>query len=92
MCGAVKNKTMQNKELAEELHKPITRKFEKWKVHSPFIDNIWGSDLADMQLLTKFNNGICFLLCLLIFMLSIYRFFLWRIWKVLRALMLFKKH
>ena len=31
----------QNKELAEELHKPITRQFEKWKVHSSFIDNIW---------------------------------------------------
>ena len=33
--GAVKNETMQNKELAEELHKPIIRKFEKRKVHSP---------------------------------------------------------
>ena len=27
--GAVKNETMQNKELAEELHKTIIRKFEK---------------------------------------------------------------
>ena len=35
-----------NKELAEELHKPIIRKFNKRKVHSPFIDNIWGADLA----------------------------------------------
>ena len=31
--GAVKNEIMQNKELAEELHKPIIRKFEKWKGH-----------------------------------------------------------
>ena len=23
------------------------------KVHSPFIDNIWGADLADMQLIGK---------------------------------------
>ena len=39
---------MSNKELAEELHKPITRKFEIKKEHSFFIDNIWGADLADM--------------------------------------------
>ena len=37
---------MPNKELAEELHKPITRKFEKKrKVYLSFIDNIWGADL-----------------------------------------------
>ena len=39
--GAVKSRIMQNKKLAEELHKPIIRKFEKRKVHSYFIDNIW---------------------------------------------------
>ena len=39
---------MSNKELAEELHKLIMRKFEKRKVHSSFIDNIWGADLGDM--------------------------------------------
>ena len=60
--GAVKNKIMQDKELAEELHKPIIRKSEKRKVHSSFIDDIWGADLADMQLLSKFNKGILFLL------------------------------
>ena len=42
----IKNKIMSNKELAEELHKPNIRKFEKRKVHSPFIDNIWGADLV----------------------------------------------
>ena len=26
------------------------------KAHSPFIDNIWGADLADMQLISKFNK------------------------------------
>ena len=31
---------MPNKELAEELHKPIIRKFEKRKVHWTFIENI----------------------------------------------------
>ena len=55
--------TPQNEQLAEELHKPIIRKFKKRKVYSRFKDNIWGDDLADMQLLSKYNKGIRFLLC-----------------------------
>ena len=54
--------TLQNQQLAEELHKPIIRKFEKRKVHAAFKENIWGADLADMQLLSKYNKGIRFLL------------------------------
>ena len=56
---------MPEQSLAEELHKPIVRKFEKRKVNSSFIDNIWGADLADMQLISKFNKGIRFLLCVI---------------------------
>ena len=52
----------ENKQLAEELQKSIIRKFEKRKVNSPFIDSIWGTDLADMQLSSKFDKGISFLL------------------------------
>ena len=59
----IKNENMSAQQLAEELHKPIIRNFNKRKVHSPFIDNIWGVDLVDMQLLRKFNKGIHFLLC-----------------------------
>ena len=33
--------TPQNEQLAEELHKPIIRKFKKRKVYSTFKDNIW---------------------------------------------------
>ena len=54
-----------NKQLAEELHKPIIRKFKKRKVYSGFKDNIWGADLADMQLISKFNNGFRFSLCVI---------------------------
>ena len=36
--------------LADEHHKPIIRKFNKRKLYSSFKDNIWGVDLADMQL------------------------------------------
>ena len=38
--------------LADELHKPVI-KFDKRKVYSQFKDNIWGVDLADMQLLSR---------------------------------------
>ena len=55
----------QNEQLANELHKPIIRKFEKRKVYSTFKDNIWGVDLADMQLLSEYNKGIRFLLCVI---------------------------
>ena len=50
-------------QLTKELHKPIIRKFEKRTVYSRFKDNIWGADLADMQLISKFNKGFRFLLC-----------------------------
>ena len=63
--GIVKNENISNKELAEELHKPNIRKFNERKVHSPFIDNIWGADLADMQLIRKFNKRFRFLLCII---------------------------
>ena len=55
----------ENKQLAIELHKPIIRKFQKRRVYSTFKDNIWGADLADMQLLSKYNKGIRFLLCVI---------------------------
>ena len=59
------NEIISNKELAEELHKPIIRKFDNRKVHSPFTDNIWGADLADLQLISEFNKGFRFLLCVI---------------------------
>ena len=59
----IKNKVKENEQLANELHKPITKKFKKRKVYSSFKDNIWGVDLADMQLISKYNRGIGYLLC-----------------------------
>ena len=37
--------------------------FKKRKVYSSFKDNIWGVGLADMQLISKYNKGIRYLLC-----------------------------
>ena len=52
-----------NYQLANELHKPIIKKFKKRKVYSSFRDNIWGVDLADMQALSKYSKGIKYLSC-----------------------------
>ena len=49
--------------LADELHKPIIKKFDKRKVYSQFKDNIWGVDLADMQSLSRKNKAIKYILC-----------------------------
>ena len=49
--------------LADELHKPVIRKFKKRKVYSQFKDNIRGVDLADMQSLSRKKKGIKYLLC-----------------------------
>ena len=51
-----------NEQLADKLHKPIIRNFKKRTVYSGFTDNIWCADLADMQLISKFNRRFGFLL------------------------------
>ena len=45
--------TERNYQLASDLHMQIVRKFNRRKVFSSFIGNIWGVDLADMQSLSK---------------------------------------
>ena len=52
-----------NYQLANELHKPIIRKFKKRRVFAGCNDNIWGADSTDMQLISKFNKEFRFLLC-----------------------------
>ena len=49
-------------ELAEELYKPVTRKFKRRRVKVKGIDEIWSADLIDMQAFSKENNGIKYLL------------------------------
>ena len=59
------NEIKHNLPLGKELHKPIIRKLKKRKVYSGFRDNIWGADLTDMQLITRFKKGYRFLLCVI---------------------------
>ena len=42
-----------NEQLAEELHKPVIKKFKRRKVYARFKDNIWASDLAEMESLSS---------------------------------------
>ena len=41
----------------------LLENFKKRKVYSAFKGNIWGADLADRQLISKYNKGIRYLLC-----------------------------
>ena len=54
--GGTNNTIKQNEQLEEELHKTIIEKFLKRRVYSSIKDNIWSADLADMQLISKFNK------------------------------------
>ena len=51
-----------SQQLADELHKPITRNFQKRKVISNTRDDIWAADLVEMQKFSKWNKGIRYLL------------------------------
>ena len=51
-----------SQQLADELHKPITRNFQKRSVISNGIDEIWAADLVEMQKFSKWNKGIKYLL------------------------------
>ena len=45
---ANKSATEPNYQLANKLHRQITRKIKRRKVYSYFRGNIWGADLADI--------------------------------------------
>ena len=47
-----------NEKLAEELHKPVNKKFKKRRVHARFKDNIWTVDLAEMGSLSSKNQNV----------------------------------
>ena len=54
-----------NEQLAEELHKPVIKKFRRRKVHARFDDNIWAADLTEMESLSSKNENVKYLLCLI---------------------------
>ena len=64
---------LATQQLADKLHKPIIRKLNRRMVYSSFKDNIWGADLSDMQLMSKYSKGIRFLLCFI----DLFRKYVW---------------
>ena len=56
---------VEKKSLAEELHKPIIRKFKRRRVLVHGIDKIWAADLVDMQAFFKFNRSVKYLLAVI---------------------------
>ena len=49
----------------KELKKTIIKKLNKRNVQLHSRENIWSADLADMQLISIFDNGIRFLSCVI---------------------------
>jgi len=48
-----------------ELHKRVSKKFQKWRVYVSGIDLIFAADLVDMQAFSEFNNGVKYLLAVI---------------------------
>ena len=67
----------ENQQLVKELHKTVIRKLLKnVKYTLPFKGNIWNVNLANMQLINKYNKGIWFLLCAIDVLVNMYELFL----------------
>ena len=53
------------KTIAEEIHKPARKKFERRKVISFNVDDIWGVDLVDMRSLKRYNDDFSYLVTII---------------------------
>ena len=58
----------ENEELAEELHKPVSKKFKRRKVFARFKDNIWAADAIEMEWWSSNNKNVKYLLCVIDFL------------------------
>jgi transposase InsO family protein len=54
--------TLWNEELANELHAPVKRKFQRRRVVSYGVDDVWSCDLVEMQEWSKQNRGYRYML------------------------------
>ena len=73
------------------MQKPTNKNIEKRKVHSSFMDNIWGAELADMKLISTFNKVIRFFIMLLIFSLNTHVLFFFKDKKAITIANAFQK-
>ena len=65
LLAVVLNPCLKMNNLLKSFTNQLLENLKKRKVHSAFKDNIWGAHLADMQLISKFNKGFRFLLCVI---------------------------
>ena len=49
-AGQTRTGILENQEFTTELHKPITKRFQRHQGYSPHQDKISGADLAGIQL------------------------------------------
>ena len=54
-----------NEQLAEELQKPVTKKFKRRKLYARFKEYIWAADLAEIESLSYKNKSFRYLLCVI---------------------------
>ena len=62
-----------NEQLAEELHKPVIKKFKRKKDYARFKDNIWAQILAEMGSLSSKYKNVKHLLC----MINVFTEYVW---------------
>ena len=53
---SLKMKICQTKNQLKNYTNQLLKKIEKRKLHTPFIDNIWGVDLVDMRFTNQFDK------------------------------------
>ena len=54
-----------NEKLAEELHNPVIKKFERSRVYGRFKGNIWAADLAETESFFSKDKNVQYLLCVI---------------------------
>ena len=57
--ATLKNKIMSNQVAPEIFFKKVIRKLGERNVCSSVIDNKWGANIANMQLISQFHKRIC---------------------------------
>ena len=58
-------KASVNEGLAQELHKPVIKKFKTRKLYATFKNIIWPTDLTEMRSLSSKNRVVKYLLCMI---------------------------
>ena len=55
----------ERKQFSDEIHHRAVKKFKRRQVIVNGIDEIWGIDLADLNILISYNNGYRYILCII---------------------------